>query len=240
MAKKIGLSVLALLLIFSLTLALWYEIDGQPLAETEQYMRGRGYSVTRENLGSFVFMPDESNGYGLVIMHGALIKPQSYAKTAAFFAAQGYTVLLPNGRGRLSITEVDSTAERLDDFELDGWFFIGHSMGGLSTLELVSKYEGNVKAVALWSSAMPFDHSDLTVPMLFIWGDNDGLLPAERFAEGRKNLPEDLEIITLKGGNHRNFAMYSHQFFDNELILDPATQVDSANTLTVVFFGEHL
>ena len=43
-------------------------------------------------------------------MHGALIMPKSYAKSAAFFAQQGYTVYIPYGPGRLSIAAVDSTA----------------------------------------------------------------------------------------------------------------------------------
>jgi hypothetical protein len=39
-----------------------------------------------EDDGAMVFTPALANGHGLLIMHGALIKPLSYTKTAAFFA----------------------------------------------------------------------------------------------------------------------------------------------------------
>lgn len=171
-------------------------------------------------------------------MHGALIKPQSYAKSAAFFAQSGYTVYLPSGPARMSIAVTDRAAERLKDFDVDGWFFVGHSMGGMASLEMISGHAIPAKGVALWATAMPKDYSDMDVPVLFIWGDSDGLLPAERFANAQSNLPDNTEYITLAGANHKNFALYSHQFFDNEAQMDWMEQIDFANETTAAFFAE--
>jgi len=237
--KRIALVIVALLVVGAILLALWYRIDGQPLPETAQYLAGEGFTAVDENDGSFVFTPDAANGHGLVIMHGALIKPQSYAQTAAYFAQLGYTVFVPNGPGRLPINAVDSAAARLASFDVDDWFFIGHSMGGYSSLEFISRHQPNVRALALWAAGVPADFSSLDVPMLYIWGDNDGLRPPGDFAEGQSNLPESVRYITLEGANHKNFAMYSHQFFDNDAILDPQQQIDFANDTTAVFFARH-
>lgn len=215
----------------------WYQIDGQPLAETEQYLDGAGYSVTVSADGSLVFSPDDTNGHGLLIMHGALIKPQSYAKTAAFFASRGYTVFLPYGFARLSITAVDSAAKRAAEFGLDGWFVIGHSMGGFSSMTLIAKQRLPIKAAALWASAMPSDFSGSNLPILFLWGDHDGLLPTERFAQTRQNLPAATKFVTVAGGNHQNFAMYSHQFFDAQASIGWAEQIEIANQETADFFA---
>ena len=239
MVKRIALVVVALLTVGAILLALWYRIDGQPLPETAQYLAGEGFAAVKENDGSFVFTPKAANGHGLVIMHGALIKPQSYAQTAAYFAQLGYTVFVPSGPGRLSVNAVDSAAARLDSFGVQDWFFIGHSMGGYSSLELISRHQPNVRAVALWAAGVPADFSGLNLPMLYIWGDNDGLQPLERFAEGQANLPESVHYVTLPGANHKNFAMYSHQYFDNDAILDPQLQIDFANDTTAVFFAQH-
>ncbi len=239
MVKRIALVIVALLAVGAILMALWYRIDGQPLPETAQYLAGEGFAAVEEDDGSFVFTPDAANGHGLVIMHGALIKPQSYAQTAAYFAQLGYTVFVPNGPGRLSVNAVDSAAARLDSFGVEDWFFIGHSMGGYSSLELISRHQPNVRALALWAAGVPADFSRLNLPMLYIWGDNDGLQPPERFADGQLNLPESVHYITLKGANHKNFAMYSHQYFDNNAILDPQEQIDFANDTTAVFFAQH-
>lgn len=217
----------------------WYQIDGQPAPRSGDYLTGPGFSVERPGAGGFVYRPKEPNGLGVVIMHGALIKPQAYTKTAAFFASRGYTVVLPYGVGRMSIAASGPTVERLDGFGLDGWFFIGHSMGGMASMEMVKTHGAEPRAVALWSGSMPADYKDVEVPILFIWGDTDGLLPPDRFAAGRANLPDHVEYVTLSGANHKNFALYTHQFFDREATLDWDAQIDFANQTSLNFFRQY-
>jgi pimeloyl-ACP methyl ester carboxylesterase len=237
MVKKLSLLFLGLLFTGTLIMLAWYRIDGIPIEETEQFMSGAGFTSSEEKDGSLVFVPAASNGYGILIMHGALILPRSYAKSAAYFAARGYTVYLPSGPGRLSIAAVDTAANRLDEFGVKGWFFIGHSMGGTSSLEVITKHDVDAKGIALWATAMPGDYSDVDAPILFIWGDSDGLLPRERFELAKANLPQSVTYVTLEGANHKNFAMYSHQFFDAEATIDWMAQIDSANEKTAAFFS---
>jgi pimeloyl-ACP methyl ester carboxylesterase len=237
MNKKITMVIVGLLVLCAAVLLAWYQIDGQPLPETAQFLAGDGFAVTEADDGSLVFRPDVSNGHGLLIMHGALIKPKSYAKSAAFFARRGYTVLLPNGMARLSIIAVDDAAARMKDFKVRDWFVIGHSMGGMAGLTLIARHRPNVTAVALWAASQPSDFSALSIPILFLWGDTDGLLPPERFASAKANLPATVEYVTVQGGNHQDFAMYSHQFFDREGQLGWAAQIDLANETTAEFFA---
>ena len=237
MLKKIAFVSLGLLALGVLVLGAWYQIDGQPLPEASGFLGGAGYSSRIDADGSLVFTPTTANGHGLLIMHGALIKPLSYAKTAAYFAARGYTVFIPSGAARLSINAVDSAAARMPSFGVRDWVMIGHSMGGFSSLELLSRHAPPVKAVALWACAMPGNYSALRVPMLFIRGDQDGLLPPQRFAAAQANLPPSVEYVTLPGGNHQGFAMYSHQFFDNAATISWAAQIDFANERTAAFFA---
>jgi len=236
--RKIGILLLVSAVLVSGVLSAWYAIDGRPLPETEQFLSDAAYTVTRGEDGSLMFRPAAAGERGLVIMHGALIEPQSYANTAAFFARRGYTVFLPHGGLlRLPTGAVDGAAARLADFNLQEWYFIGHSMGGLAALELWRSNPGAVRAIALWGSGMPFDYTEVSVPLLFLWGDDDGILPAERMAAVRSNLPAATRYVTIEGGNHRNFAMYSHQFFDHDGTLDWATQVELANEQTAAFFA---
>jgi pimeloyl-ACP methyl ester carboxylesterase len=240
MFKKIAFTSLGLLAIGMLVLGAWYQIDGQPLPETSQFLHGPEYSSRTGTDGSLVFSPAAPNGHGLLIMHGALIKPLSYAKTAAYFAARGYTVFVPSGAARLSVNAVDDAAVRMRTFGVRDWVMLGHSMGGLSSLTLIERHAPNVRAVALWACAMPADFSRLNVPMLFIWGDHDGLLPAARLADARSKLPASTRYVTLPGANHQGFAMYSHQFFDNPATIGWSEQIDFANAQTAAFFAAHL
>lgn len=237
MLRKTGIVALVLVALVIGGQAVLYIVDGHPLPETEDFLTGELYGVTRDDDGSFVFWPTVPNGRGVVIMHGALIKPQSYANTAAFFARRGYVVYLPYGGWlRLPINAVDDAAARLAEFDADRWYFIGHSMGGLAALDLLRTTDANVRAAALWGAGMPFDYTDVAIPLLFLWGDADGILTADRMETVRGKLPRETRFVTVNGGNHRNFAMYSHQFFDNEGALDWHEQITLANEQTIAFF----
>ena len=218
-------------------MAAWYRMDGVPIEATEHFLAGEGFTFTRRDNGDLIYTPATPNGSGILIMHGALIMPQSYANTAAYFAARGYTVFMPWGPGRLSIIAVERVAAELPDFGLDHWFFIGHSMGGMASLEMIEKHGAKPTAVALWAAAMPADFSGIDVPILYIWGDNDGLLPVERLEASKKNLPKHVNFVTLEGANHKNFAMYSHQFFDKKAKVSWIDQIDFANETTAEFFA---
>jgi pimeloyl-ACP methyl ester carboxylesterase len=240
LVKKLSLLFLGLLSFSAVLMFAWYQIDGIPADSSENYMSGTGYTAVEEDDGSLMFTPATNNGHGVVIMHGALILPKSYAKSAAYFAQLGYTIYVPNGPARMSIAVTEDTAERLNSSAIEEWFFIGHSMGGMASLEIISEYNIEAKAVALWATSMPSDYSNVEVPILFIWGDTDGLLPKERFRRTKENLPSSVDYVTLEGANHKNFAMYTHQFFDNEATIDWMEQIDFANETTAAYFSERL
>lgn len=239
MLRRIGLAVATLIIVLAAVVLAWYRIDGQPLPEARGFLKDPDYSTVEAGDGSLLLTPAHANGHGLLIMHGALIEPVSYAKTAAFFASRGYTVYLPRGALRLSITALDSAAARIATIPVRDWYLIGHSMGGYSSLEFLAHHPIEVRAVALWASAMPKDYASMTVPTLFLWGDHDGLLTVDRFDSARARLPASTLYMTLAGGNHRDFAMYSHQFFDREGTLGWRAQIDKADQVTAVFFASH-
>ena len=239
MIRKIGVALCALLIVGVLIQILWYQIDGQPLDETLQYLSSSRYETEVRGDGSILFTPVTGNGHGMVIMHGALIKPISYANTAAYFAERGYTVLMPYGTLRLSILAVNRTAEWIRSSNIESWFFIGHSMGGMATLELEARDGIDAKAIALWAASIPGDYSDTPAPVLYIRGDNDGLLPNKRAEAAKKFLPADIREIVIEGANHKDFSMYSHQFFDNESRLGWQSQIGRANRETDAFFDDY-
>jgi pimeloyl-ACP methyl ester carboxylesterase len=82
---------------------------------------------------------------------------------------------------------------------------------------------------------MPKDFSNLTMPMLFLSGSNDKMMPAEKLEKAKSFLPKETVFISVEGGNHKNFALYSHQFFDGDASIEQEQQIDEANALTLPF-----
>ncbi len=238
MLKKIGWSLLFFCVVIAALMTIYYRIDGLPLPETAQYLDKPGFTFKEERDGGLFLEPNIANGRGLLIMHGAVIKPRSYTKTAAYFAEQGYSVYLPYGINRMSIAAIDKAARRISQSDIADWYAIGHSMGGMASLSVIRRLPDRFRAAALWAAAMPADFTDLSLPILFLWGDKDGLLGPERYASTKTRLPAGTQHVTVRGANHQDFALYSHQFFDAEGDLGPDEQIDRANLATAKFFAE--
>ncbi len=234
--KKIGIVLLVLLVLVAAGVFALYQREGRPLQEASQYLQGDGYTSAVEADGALVFTPQRPNGHGLLLIHGALVRPLAYTKSAAFFAGIGYTVYVPASPMRLPINAVDAIAARMDSFGVGDWVVIGHSTGGFAALELIARHAPAVKALALWASLVPGDYSKVTVPMIFIRGDRDGMLPDERFEETQENLPRTVRYISLPGGNHQGFALYSHQLFDNPASISTDRQIEFADERSARFF----
>ena len=148
-------------------------------------------------------------------------------------------MLLPyGGTTRLPIMALDATATRMAELNLDTWFSIGHSMGGMASMEFVQRHpEVPITAAAMWACSIPGDYSKVPTPILFLWGDHDDLLPESRFLNGKAKLPADVIYRTVEGANHKDFAMYGHQFLDGEGKLGWQAQIDLANAQTLEFFA---
>ena len=232
--------ILLLVLVGSLSLlAGWYQIDGQPEPGVERLLVSERFSFHPRADGGYSLQPSEPNGRAVLIMHGALVQPLAYADTAAFFAGRGFLVEVPyGGWSRLSIQAIQSARDTVRSQPGLQWFFIGHSMGGFASLKAIVGGHLPVAAVGLWAAAMPENFSGTALPVLFLGGDRDGLLHADRLASMRHNYPAGSRFRLLSGANHRNFARYTHQFFDGEASLSVDEQIQQANTLTLAFFRE--
>ena len=230
--------ILLLVGLVGLVLVAWYQIDGQPLPQTRTFLESTSFVARELPSGGWDFVPATPNGKGVLILHGALIKPQAYVATAAFFAREGYYVFIPAGDFRLSLPAAGRIADGLSSSSIAEWFVIGHSMGGMTALEVATQTSKPITGIAIWAGAMLEDFSEFPVPLLFLHGDRDGLLPKDRLAQTRALLPPTTRFRLIEGANHRNFAMYSHQFFDDQAQVDPEVQREMAQQWTLEFFRE--
>ena len=68
MLKRLLAGLLGIFFLCSITLWGWYQIDGIPTPETEDYLNGDGYRSERSDDGTLLFRPDNPSGRGIVIM----------------------------------------------------------------------------------------------------------------------------------------------------------------------------
>ncbi|ARN74400.1 alpha/beta hydrolase [Oceanicoccus sagamiensis] len=239
-AKRLLKLLLGIVLIAIAVQLAWYQIDGQPTAEADQYLQGDLFSSAQQDNGDWLFTPHQPNGYGLLILHGALIKPKSYSYTAAYFASRGYKVWIPSGVIRLSALSSERIAQQLPQMGNEQWFLLGHSMGGLTALTVANQLSQAPLGVTVWAGGIPQDFSHIPLPILFISGTNDPMLSPEKFKTAKQHLPLSTVYFEINGANHKNFALYSHQFFDGIASIEHLEQINLAHQRTEQFIQQIL
>ena len=74
----------------------------------------------------------------------------------------------------------------------------------------------------------------VVLPVLSIYGSNDGVMKPEKYRQYRPNLPELTEQI-IDGGNHAGFAFYGPQEGDGEASISREEQIARTAELMAEF-----
>ncbi|WP_368497875.1 alpha/beta hydrolase [Herbiconiux sp. A18JL235] len=152
---------------------------------------------------------------GLMFIPGAKVDPLAYIYKLAPLAEAGVTVVIP--RPLLNFAILD--ARPLEAFTsaapgVDTWFVGGHSLGGVKACQYASG--GGVAGLVLFGSYCAGDESSLDVPVLSLWGSNDGLSTPTDIEASRAQLPAGTEFVELEGATHAQFGDYGLQPGDGD------------------------
>ena len=94
-----------------------------------------------------------------------------------------------------------------------------------------AKHQDNVDGVIFLAA---YSTKDLEVPVLSIYGSNDGVLNMKNY---NKNLPRlsDVKEYIIEGGNHCQFGSYGFQKGDNEATITHEDQITRTVSLILAF-----
>ena len=200
----------------------WCLIAYYAHAEGRRAAQGDARVAVEHREGHWVFTPRHRppQATGLLFYAGALVDPRAYARLAYRAADAGYPsviVELPR-RGAFGGAEGSPVLARghaamaaLPDVRC--WIVGGHSRGG----EVASRHAladpVGTAALLLVATSHPrdIDLSTMTLPVVKVVGDRDGLASPERVARNRHLLPASTRWVVIRGANHSQFGDYGFQ-----------------------------
>ncbi|MCR5207035.1 MAG: alpha/beta hydrolase, partial [Eubacterium sp.] len=148
------------------------------------------------------FFDGEGKENALIFYPGANVEVTAYAPLMSTLAENGVDCFLIKMPMMLSLLGTEKAERIRNQYEYERYYLSGHSLGGLSAAECASKHTDNYSGLFLLASYPNTDLSGAEFPVVYIRGDRDGVINAERLKRGYALSPDGYREVIIEGGNH--------------------------------------
>ena len=172
--------------------------------------------------GTIVYGEPSESDIALIFYPGGNVDPYAYEDLCNSLADNGIPVIVAQMPMKLAIFGINRANGIIKDYpDVDRWYIGGHSLGGAMAAIWTAKHQDDVDGVIFLAA---YSTKDLDVPVLSIYGSNDGVLNMKNYS---KNLPRlsDVKEYIIEGGNHCQFGSYGFQKGDNEATISHEEQI---------------
>lgn len=225
--KRVLLGLVVVTVVSALGFILWAESAAQPTEAALQALKSDSQVKVTQHDGFITFEPaSQKTTTGFIFYPGGRVDYRAYAPVLRTIAEQGYFVAVAKVRLNLAFFDVNA-ADRViaANPQIERWGIGGHSLGGVAAALYTKDHLDKIRAIAFWAS-YPADDSlkNSNLPVLSVYGSNDGLSTGNRIEESKALLPAQTEYVSIAGGNHAQFGSYGIQSGDNPATISPEEQ----------------
>ena len=233
--KGLKLGVVAVLLLCGLCRA--YAADFYHADDTVVVAMNSDADVTVEQKGNTLAFVPRDTETGLIFYPGGKVEYTAYAplmRALADNGVLGVLVRMPLNLAVLNMNAANSIPEQYP--QIKHWYIGGHSLGGSMAASHAAKNTSAYEGLVLLASYSTADLSTSGLPVISIYGSEDGVLNMEKYAEYKRNLPAAFEEHIIEGGCHAGFGSYGPQDGDGVPTITSEAQMAKTVQLLTAFF----
>lgn len=198
--------------------------------------------IISENSDMIRFTPQKDTMMTEVIFYpGALVDPDAYAPLAQSIASNGYHVTIVKMPFRMARWGHNKIKELMNLNDPSKTLVLaGHSLGGVMAAQFVHENPGVIDGLILIGTSHPrdIDLSYVPIPVMKIYGSNDGLASVEEVVSNKNKLPGSTRYVLLEGANHAQFGCYGSQLGDRQATITRAVQQEKTAQSILSFLKE--
>ena len=184
----------------------------------QDYQVGNIAIKTEKN---YIVYGDSNSKTGFIFYPGGKVEAEAYKPILSKLAEKGICCVLVEMPYNLAVFNSNAAGDIMKEFKkIENWYIGGHSLGGAMASSFAAEHEGDLKGLVLLA-AYPTDK--LEIPVLSIYGSEDGVLNREKYDDSI-GLAENLIEIVIKGGNHAQFGNYGEQSGDGKATISKEEQ----------------
>lgn len=187
---------------------------------------------------SLAFIPKDAE-IGLIFYPGGKVEYTAYAPLMHALADSGVLGVLVRMPLNLAVLDVNA-ANGIPKLypQIERWYIGGHSLGGSMAASHAARNASAYDGLVLLASYSTADLSTSGLPVISIYGSEDGVLNMEKYAGYRRNLPAALEEHIIEGGCHAGFAGYGPQDGDGVPTISGEEQIAETVRMLTAFLSK--
>ena len=172
--------------------------------------------------GTIVYGEPSQSDVALIFYPGGNVDPYAYEDLCNSLVQNGIPVIVAKMPMKLAIFGINRANGIIRDYpDVDHWYIGGHSLGGAMAAIWTAKHQDDVDGVIFLAA---YSTKDLDVPVLSIYGTNDGVLNMKSYNKNLNRL-SDVDEYIIEGGNHCQFGSYGFQKGDNDATISHDEQI---------------
>lgn len=200
-----------------------YAYDYYHAAGVEPYLADTA-TVTVSTIKEGYFFDGPGEEHALIFYPGAKVEETAYAPLMQLLAAQGTDCFLVEMPMRLAVLGMHKADRILAEYHYKEYYLAGHSLGGAMAADYMAKRPNDYAGLFLLAAYPSDDLTAVPFPVVFIYGENDGVLNRKKLERGYTLVPQDYQRVEIAGGNHAGFGSYGKQDGDGEAAIPAEEQ----------------
>jgi len=202
----------------AISFTIWLFYSSQSKGVPDAALESNDKIAIKDNEKYFLFQPKQSTDKVFIFYPGAMVDPKAYVPLCRKVAENGIKVYLIKMPWRLASKgyQLPKQLGLLSD-TTKTYILAGHSQGGKMAAQFVYENPGLIDKLIVIGTTHPRDISlaDSTIPILKIYGSDDGVADEATIFKNKSKLPANTQFIKIEGGNHAQFGYYGYQLGDN-------------------------
>lgn len=158
----------------------------------------------------------------LIFYPGGKVDEIAYAPLLRRIAAGGMDVCLVKMPFRLAVLGLNRADAVMARHSYCNWYIGGHSLGGAMAAYYAAGHGDALRGLILLAAYPTRSVGEL--PLLSVYGTEDGVLRMEQYEKGKAYWPSDALEYVIDGGNHAQFGSYGAQSGDGTASISAAEQ----------------
>lgn len=194
-------------------------------------------SILQDDQGNYTVLPQKAGDTGIIFYPGGKVDERAYLPLLKMYAEQGITCVLLKMPFHLAVLDINGADGIQKQYPgITKWYLAGHSLGGSMAAVYIARHVSEYQGLILLGAYSTKDLSDTDLTVVWIDGDQDGVINQKQVLKNQDHYPENTYVFTIAGGNHAQFGRYGVQKGDGQASISAKEQWQETvdDTLSVI------